>query len=86
MDILVKTHVKFFGRRGQGHEGVPGACTIRGARAKADIPFADALSPPQFGRVVMQRKFGIFQNQQQVGFLGLGLGDAFVEFIVPGLC
>ncbi len=70
MDVSIEANPQFFGGCRQGHEGVPGAHAVLGARAKANISFADTLPDGQFGRVVMQREFGVLQHQQQRGFLG----------------
>jgi hypothetical protein len=57
MDVGVDIDAQFFGSLNQGVEGIPGLNAVGGSGAKADVPFADALSGRQFGGIVVQRQF-----------------------------
>ncbi|MBN1430657.1 MAG: hypothetical protein JXB07_19965 [Anaerolineae bacterium] len=84
MGIGVKADIQLFGGSSQGHKGIPGANTIRGAGAKADISFSNTPSSSRFGGIVTQRQFGILQGEEQSFLFSLGLGNTFIEIIVTG--
>lgn len=57
-DVCIETDAQLPGGFGQGHEGIPGGDAVRGTGAEADIPFAHPLTYAQFGRVVVQGRWG----------------------------
>ena len=79
MDVVVEADPQLRRRLRQRHEGVPGAGALGGARPEAHVAFPDALSRPQFGRVVVQGDLRMFEHQQQLSLLGTGLGNPLVQ-------
>ena len=69
IEIVEEIDSKLLGSSNQRLKGIPSFNSLSSARLQAHIAFADALSGPQFSRIVVQKNFGMRKHHEQLLFL-----------------
>ncbi len=84
MQILIDIHRQLLGGAHQRLKGIPSPNAFPGTCLQTHVPFADALSSSQLGRIVMQEDFGMDQHDEQVLLLGQRQRFSLVQLFIAG--
>jgi hypothetical protein len=82
MKIVEHIDLQFLGGFHQRLKGIPSSNALSGACLQAHVSFADALSGPELGGIVVQENFGMGKHDQQRFFLGQRQYFALIQLLV----